>query len=82
MYFNWALFYRTHSAYGIMGFVRFLQGYYILLIKSRKRVAMVGQHCIYKIIVSFEIFVSNKFWNESIDNKIIISRYKNNFIFQ
>ena len=42
-----------------MGFVRFLQGYYILLIKSRKRVAMVGQHCIYKIIVSFEIFVSN-----------------------
>ena len=82
MYFNWTLFYRTHSAYGIMGFVRFLQGYYILLIKSRKRVAMVGQHCIYKIIVSFEIFVSNKFWNESIDNKIIISRYKNNFIFQ
>ena len=43
-----------------MGFVRFLQGYYILLIKSRKRVAMVGQHCIYKIIVSFEIFVSTK----------------------
>ena len=69
MYFNWTLFYRTHSAYGIMGFVRFLQGYYILLIKSRKRVAMVGQHCIYKIIVSFEIFVSTKFRDLSITNR-------------
>ena len=64
-----------------MGFVRFLQGYYILLIKSRKRVAMVGQHCIYKIIVSFEIFVSTKF-RDGLDSNIIISRYKNNLIFR
>ena len=57
-----------------MGFVRFLQGYYILLIKSRKRVAMVGQHCIYKIIVSFEIFVSTKFYILIVDKlfKVII----------
>lgn len=51
---------RTHSAYGIIGFVRFLQGYYILLIKSRKRVAMVGQHCIYKILDTDMVYIPNE----------------------
>jgi len=40
---------RTVSAFGIVGFVRFLEGYYILLITKRRRAAMIGQHCIYKI---------------------------------
>ena len=31
------------------GFVKFLEGYYILLITKRRRAAMIGQHCIYKI---------------------------------
>ena len=31
------------------GFVKFLEGYYILLITKRRRAAMIGQHCIYKV---------------------------------
>ena len=40
---------RKVSAFGIFGFVRFLGGYYIILIKSRRRVALIGPHFIYKI---------------------------------
>jgi hypothetical protein len=40
---------RKVSAFGIFGFVRFLGGYYIILIKSRRRVALIGSHFIYKI---------------------------------
>jgi hypothetical protein len=31
------------------GFVRFLEGYYILLITKRRRSAMLGHDCVYKI---------------------------------
>ncbi|KAF5302794.1 hypothetical protein FQA39_LY01974 [Lamprigera yunnana] len=37
------------SAFGIMGFIRFLEGYYIILITKRRKVAVVGHHTIYKI---------------------------------
>ena len=37
------------SSFGIFGFVRFLGGYYLILIKSRRRVALIGSHFIYKI---------------------------------
>ena len=40
---------KTMSSYGIIGFVRFLEGYYIYLITKRLKVAMVGHHSIYKI---------------------------------
>ena len=39
------------SAFGIMGFVRFLEGYYILLITKRNRAAMIGHHSVFKIQV-------------------------------
>ena len=40
---------KTVSSFGIVGFVRFLEGYYILLITKRRKVAIIGGHFIYKI---------------------------------
>eukprot|EP00051_Salpingoeca_urceolata_P001074 m.38400 g.38400 ORF g.38400 m.38400 type:complete len:1456 (+) comp11181_c0_seq1:1803-6170(+) len=40
---------RGVSAFGILGFVRFLCGYYLILITSRRRVAMIGSHYIYSV---------------------------------
>lgn len=40
---------RTVSAFGILGFVRFLEGYYIVLITKRRKVATIGFHSVYKI---------------------------------
>lgn len=40
---------NKRSAFGIFGFVRFLAGYYIILVTSRRRVALLGTHYVYKI---------------------------------
>lgn len=40
---------RVSQAYAILGFVRFLKGYYIVLVTKRKRVARIGQHSIYEV---------------------------------
>lgn len=37
------------SAFGIIGFVRFLEGYFIILITKRRKVAQIGHHVLYKI---------------------------------
>ena len=36
-------------AHGILGFVRFLKGFYIILITAKKKIARIGQHSIYQI---------------------------------
>ena len=36
-------------AYGILGFVKFLKGYYVILVTGRKREAKIGQHSIYQV---------------------------------
>jgi hypothetical protein len=33
---------RTISAFGILGFVRFLEGYYIIFVTKRRKVANIG----------------------------------------
>lgn len=38
----------TH-AYGILGFIKFLQGYYMILVTKRKKVGSFGAHLIYSI---------------------------------
>ena len=40
---------RTVSAFGILGFVKFLEGYYLILITKRKKIATIGHHAIYKV---------------------------------
>ncbi|XP_014283079.1 polyphosphoinositide phosphatase [Halyomorpha halys] len=48
------------SAFGIVGFVRFLEGYYLLLITKRRRVAALGLHYIYKIEDTTMIYIPNE----------------------
>ncbi|XP_004348141.1 sac domain-containing inositol phosphatase 3 [Capsaspora owczarzaki ATCC 30864] len=40
---------KTVSAFGVLGFIRFLEGYYMILITKRRRVALIGAHYVYKI---------------------------------
>lgn len=40
---------RAISAYGIVGFVKFLEGYYLILVTKRTQIAVVGMHMIYTI---------------------------------
>ena len=39
---------RTFRCYGIFGFIRFLHGYYVIIITDRSQVATVGHHAIHK----------------------------------
>ncbi|XP_076373457.1 polyphosphoinositide phosphatase FIG4 isoform X2 [Tachypleus tridentatus] len=52
-------FNRTVSAFGIVGFVKFLEGYYIILITKRRRVAEIGHHTIYKIEDTCMVYIPN-----------------------
>lgn len=40
---------KIKVAHGLMGFVRFLKGYYICLITEKQKIAKVGRHNIYKV---------------------------------
>ncbi|EFN85512.1 SAC domain-containing protein 3 [Harpegnathos saltator] len=63
--FNWKnmwqrnTFPRLVPAFGLLGFVRFLEGYYIILVTKRRRVAVVGHHTIYKIEDTAMIYIPN-----------------------
>ncbi|XP_012271365.1 polyphosphoinositide phosphatase isoform X2 [Orussus abietinus] len=50
---------RVVSAFGIVGFVRFLEGYYIILVTKRRRIAVIGHHTIYKIEDTCMIYIPN-----------------------
>ncbi|XP_059898083.1 polyphosphoinositide phosphatase isoform X1 [Gadus macrocephalus] len=50
---------RAVSAYGIVGFVRFLEGYYIVLITKRRKMADIGGHSIYKVEDTSMIYIPN-----------------------
>lgn len=41
------------------GFVRFLEGYYIILVTKRRKVAVIGHHTIYKIEDTSMIYIPN-----------------------
>lgn len=42
----------------VAGFVRFTEGYYLILVTVRKKVAMIGGHNIYKVEGTTMIYVS------------------------
>ncbi|XP_017878780.1 polyphosphoinositide phosphatase isoform X2 [Ceratina calcarata] len=48
---------RIVSAFGIVGFIRFLEGYYIILVTKRRKVAVIGHHTIYKIEDTSMIYI-------------------------
>ena len=39
-------------AFGLLGFVKFTQGYYMVLVTRRRKVAQIGGHIIYKVSFS------------------------------
>ncbi|KAK2146367.1 hypothetical protein LSH36_613g00010 [Paralvinella palmiformis] len=41
------------------GFIRFLEGYYVILITKRKRVALIGSHFIFKIEDTSMLYIPN-----------------------
>ncbi|XP_023932242.1 polyphosphoinositide phosphatase [Lingula anatina] len=51
---------RAVSAFGIVGFVRFLEGYYMVLITKRRKVAIIGHHTIYKIEDTSMVYIPNE----------------------
>lgn len=42
------------------GFVRFLEGYYLILVTKRRKVAVIGLHTIYKIEDTAMIYIPNE----------------------
>lgn len=51
---------KTVSAFGIVGFIRFLEGYYMILITKRRRIATIGLHVIYKIEDTSMIYIPHE----------------------
>ncbi|OWR48279.1 putative FIG4 protein [Danaus plexippus plexippus] len=52
-------FNKLVSAFGIVGFIRFLEGYYIILVTKRGKIAVIGSHSIYKIEDTAMIYIPN-----------------------
>ncbi|XP_055889530.1 polyphosphoinositide phosphatase-like [Biomphalaria glabrata] len=50
---------KNISAFGLAGFVRFLEGYYMILITKRKKAAVIGSHIIYKIEDTSMLYIPN-----------------------
>lgn len=50
---------QTLTAFGIVGFVRFLEGYYMILITRRSTVAELGGHTIYKVEDTSMTYIPN-----------------------
>ncbi|XP_048209664.1 polyphosphoinositide phosphatase isoform X2 [Perognathus longimembris pacificus] len=51
--------FRAVIAFGVVGFVRFLEGYYIVLITKQRKMADIGGHAIYKIEDTNMIYIPN-----------------------
>ena len=41
------------------GFVRFLEGYYVVLITKRRKVGLIGPHTIYKVEDTRMVYIPN-----------------------
>ncbi|KAK9499830.1 hypothetical protein O3M35_002791 [Rhynocoris fuscipes] len=48
------------SAFGIVGFVRFMEGYYMILVTKRRRIATIGLHYIYKVEDTTMIYIPHE----------------------
>lgn len=51
---------KTVSSFGLLGFVRFLHGYYLILIVKRRKVASIGYHTVYKVEDTKLVYIPNK----------------------
>lgn len=51
------MLYSHNFITNISGFIRFLEGYYIILVTKRRKVAVIGSHTIYKIEDTTTIYI-------------------------
>lgn len=51
---------KTVSSFGLLGFVKFLHGYYLILIIKRRKVAAIGYHTIYKVEETKLVYIPNQ----------------------
>lgn len=63
---------KTVSSFGLIGFVRFLHGYYLILIIKRRKVASIGYHTIYKVEDTKLVYIPNEQPTEFVNEE---SRY-------
>jgi hypothetical protein len=68
-------FNKTISSYGIIGFVRFLEGYYMILITSRLKAAMLGHHSVFKIADTAMVYIPNEEVRETHPGKHIFGPF-------
>ena len=61
---------RVPLAYAVLGFIRFLKGYYLVLVTGRKRVAKIGRHSIYSVKKTemISLFTATAFENRDQEN--------------
>lgn len=65
---------QTLSAFGLIGFVRFTEGYYMILITKRRKVAQFGQHIIYKVEDTAMVYIPRSLpdkWKQMIDTRYL-----------
>lgn len=60
---------KTVSSFGLLGFVRFLHGYYLILIIKRRKVASIGYHTVYKVEDTKLIYIPNEQPTEHLDEE-------------
>ncbi|XP_015787789.1 polyphosphoinositide phosphatase-like [Tetranychus urticae] len=65
------------SAYGIFGFVRFLEGYYMILITKRRKIAQIGHHNIYKILDTSMLYIPNDIERNNPDESKYLKMFQN-----
>jgi phosphatidylinositol 3,5-bisphosphate 5-phosphatase len=65
------------KAYGLLGFIKFLKGYYIIMITEKKKIAKIGRHNIYKVkdIVIKPLFRSTPVSGTTPDNREEEAKY-------
>jgi hypothetical protein len=68
-------FNKTISSYGIIGFVRFVEGYYMILITSRLKAAMSGHHSVFKIADTAMVYIPNEEVRETHPGKHIFGGF-------
>ncbi|EFA81303.1 Putative sac domain-containing inositol phosphatase 3 [Heterostelium album PN500] len=71
---------RVCSAYGILGFIRFLHGYYIILITKRRKVGVIGTHLIYGIDDTTYVYVPTSVPRTNSPDFVDETRYKGLFL--
>lgn len=60
---------KTVSSFGLVGFVRFLHGYYLILIVKRRKVAEIGYHTIYKVEDTRLVYIPNQQPTDLVDEE-------------